>query len=175
MTHLRKSQTYHLRTQLLFNFGNNFRLGQVANLWSNCERMKQRKSNTNYHTCDAQTRAIEHAITQSRTNLDERGKMRKKNWKPLPIWSCDSPMRICKEKSKGIGSKLGLGEGKTKELLLRFREANTRLLTEIERWSNGDFVSSWGQEKRMNRSHKQNEKLFEKLKKVVLWKRERKI
>jgi len=42
-------------------------------------------------------------------------------------------MRICKEKSKGIGSKLGLGEGKTKELLLRFREANTRLLTEIER------------------------------------------
>jgi len=72
MTNLRKSQTYHLRTQLLFNFGNSFRLGQVANLRSNCEHVKQLRDNTNDRTYDAQTRAIELAITQSITNLDER-------------------------------------------------------------------------------------------------------
>jgi len=83
MTNLRKSQTYHLRTHLLFNFGNSFRLGQVPNMRSNCEHVTQLRNNTNDQTCNAQTKATELAITQSITNLGERGKLREKKLKVI--------------------------------------------------------------------------------------------
>jgi len=65
----------------LFNFGNNFRLGQVAK--KQHERPNLRCTNQSHWTCNH---------TKHNKFRWKRKKERKTNRKPLPIWSCDSSM-----------------------------------------------------------------------------------
>jgi len=81
----------------LFTCCNSFRLGQVANLRSNYEHVNQLWSNTNHQTHNAEQ------IWMKEEKLGINMKLKIKNRKSLPIWSCNSPTKIRKKKSTKIG------------------------------------------------------------------------